>query len=156
MNKDVMITIRSTQNVDGSETEGAELITAGTYNYGKDGIRFSYMESEITGLDGTKTVFHIKPDEVVLSRRGSVNSQMVFHLGESSNFLYSTEYGMLQMGLDTRRLECALDEHGGDMEIEYDLDFERSFLSRNTFKINVREKNLRGFLPPDGGRKTRS
>lgn len=143
MNKDVLITIKSSQNVDGSEMEGAELITLGTYNYGKDGIRFSYMESEITGLDGTKTVFHIKPDEVVMSRRGSVNSQMVFHPGECSNFLYCTEFGMLQMGLDTRRLECALDEHGGSMEIEYDLDFEKSFLSRNTFKIDVKEKGIK-------------
>lgn len=143
MNKDVFITIKSSQNYDGSETEGAELITQGTYSFGKDGIRFSYMESELTGLDGTKTVFQIKPDEVVMSRRGAVNSQMVFRAGECSNFIYNTEYGLLQMGLDTRRLECALDEHGGDMEIEYDLDFEKNFLSRNVFRINVREKGLK-------------
>lgn len=143
MNKDVLITIRSSQNVDGTEAEGVELITQGTYQYGKNGIRLAYMESELTGLDGTKTVFHVKPDEVVLSRRGSVYSQMVFHPGECSNFVYRTEFGLLQMGLDTRRLECALDEHGGDMEIEYDLDFERNFLSRNTFKINIREKELK-------------
>ena len=143
MNKDVMITIKSSRTVDGSDTEGAELITQGTYNYGRDGIRFSYMESELTGLDGTKTVFHVKPDEVVLSRRGSVNSQMVFRAGESSDFIYNTEFGMLSMGMDTRRLVCAMGEHGGDMEIEYDLDFEKTFLSRNTFKINVREKELK-------------
>ena len=143
MNKDVFITIRSTQSLDGGEPEGSELITAGKYNYGKDGIRLSYMESELTGLDGTRTVFQIKPDEVVLSRRGSVNSRMVFHPGVTSDFYFSSEYGLLQMGLDTRRLEWALDEHGGDMEIEYDIDFERGFLSRNTFQINVREKRLK-------------
>ncbi len=143
MNKEVMITIRSSQSLDGGEAEAAELVTHGTYSFGRDGIRFSYMESELTGLDGTRTVFLIRPDEVVLSRRGSVNSQMVFHPGESSDFIYDTEYGLLQLGLDTRRLECALDEHGGSMEIEYDLDFERSFLSRNTFKIDVREKGLK-------------
>ena len=88
-------------------------------------------------------MFHVKPDEVVLSRRGSVNSQMVFRAGESSDFIYNTEFGMLSMGMDTRRLVCAMGEHGGDMEIEYDLDFEKTFLSRNTFKINVREKELK-------------
>ena len=143
MNKDVFITIRSTQSLDGAEPEGAELITAGIYNYGKDGIRLSYMESELTGLDGTKTVFHVKPDEVVLSRRGTVYSQMIFHPGEPSNFVYRTEFGMLQMGLDTLRMECALDEHGGDMEIEYNLDLAKNFLSRNVFKINIREKELK-------------
>ena len=141
MNKDVMITIKRRQSLPGGEPEeSAELITRGKYQYGKNGIRFSYMESELTGLDGTKTVFHIKPDEVVLSRKGTVNSQMVFRPGESSDFLYRTEFGYLQMGLDTKRLECSLDEHGGSMEIEYDLDFERSFFSRNTFRIDVKEQ----------------
>ena len=143
MNKDVMITIKSSQRLASGESDGVELITDGTYNYGADGIRFSYMESELTGLDGTKTMFQIKPDEVVLSRRGSVYSQMVFHPGKTSDFLYRTEYGMLQMGLDTLRLECSLGEHGGSMEIEYYLDFEKNFLSRNTFKIDVREKGLK-------------
>ena len=143
MNKDVLITIKSSQRMASGESDGVELITDGEYNYGADGIRFSYMESELTGLDGTKTMFQIKPDEVVLSRRGSVYSQMVFHPGKTSDFLYRTEYGMLQMGLDTLRLECSLGEHGGSMEIEYYLDFERRFLSRNTFKIDVREKELK-------------
>ena len=141
MNKEVLITIKSQQSLPGGEQEeGAELITRGTYQYGKKGIRFSYMESELTGLSGTKTVFLIKPDEVVMSRKGTVNSQMVFRPGESSDFLYRTEFGFLQLGLDTKRLECSLDEHGGSMEIEYDLDFERSFLSRNTFRVDVREQ----------------
>ena len=141
MNKDVLITIKSQQSIPGGEPEeSTELITRGKYQYGKNGIRFSYMESELTGLDGTKTVFLIKPDEVVLSRKGTVNAQMVFRPGESSDFLYRTEFGFLQMGLDTKRLECSLDEHGGSMEIEYDLDFDRSFFSRNTFKIDVKEQ----------------
>ena len=143
MNKDVLITIKSSQRMENGESDGVELITDGEYNYGADGIRFSYMESELTGLDGTKTMFQIKPDEVVLSRRGSVYSQMVFHPGKTSDFLYRTEYGMLQMGLDTLRLECSLGEHGGSMEIEYYLDFEKNLLSRNTFKIDVREKGLK-------------
>lgn len=143
MNKDVMITIKSRQNIGSGESEGTELITQGTYDFSTDAIRFSYMESELTGLDGTKTVFLIKPDEVVLSRRGSVNSQMVFHRGEHCDFFYNTEYGMLTLGLDTRSIAHTLGEHGGDMEIEYDLDFERSFISRNKFEINVRERELK-------------
>ena len=34
-------------------------------------------------------------------------------------------------------------EHGGDAEIEYDLNFNQSYLSRNRFIINVREKELK-------------
>ena len=141
-NKDVLITIQSSQNVDGTEQEGAELITLGNYQYAKDAARFSYMESELTGLDGTKTVVLVKPDEVVLSRRGAAYYQMVFHPGVSSSFLMQTEFGMVQLGLDTRRLRCDLNEHGGSMEIEYDLDIQKNFLSRNRFRIDVKEKGL--------------
>ncbi|MBE6997992.1 MAG: DUF1934 domain-containing protein [Ruminococcaceae bacterium] len=143
MNKDVLITIHSIQNIDGQDCDGPELITQGTYEYAPDGVRFSYMESELTGLEGTRTDFHIKPEEVVLSRRGSVNAEMVFRRGEKQRFRYQTEYGALNLALNTHRLETTLDEHGGDVEIEYDLNFNQSFLSRNRFIINVKEKGLK-------------
>ncbi len=142
MSKDVLITINSTQDFSGDH-DGAELITQGTYDYAADGIRISYMESELTGLDGTKTVYLIRPEQVVLSRRGAVNSQMIFRCGEKQQFSYQTGFGTLSLGLDTHSLDCRLDEHGGSMEIEYDIAFDQVFLSRNKFKINVREKELK-------------
>ena len=139
-NKDVLITIHSIQNIDGQDCDGPEFITQGTYEYAPDGARFSYMESALTGLDGTRTDFHIKPEEVILSRRGTVNARMVFRRGEKQKFRYQTDFGALNMGLNTHRLVSSMGEHGGDVEIEYDLNFNQSFLSRNRFIINVREK----------------
>ena len=142
-NKDVLITIHSIQNIDGQDCDGPEFITQGTYEYAPDGARFSYMESAPTGLDGTRTDFHIQPEEVILSRRGTVNARMVFRRGEKQKFRYQTDFGALNMGLNTHRLVSSMGEHGGDVEIEYDLNFNQSFLSRNRFVINVREKELR-------------
>ena len=143
MNKDVLITIHSIQNIDGQDCDGMELITQGTYEYAPDGVRFSYMESELTGMGGTRTDIHVKPEEVILSRRGSVNARMVFRCGEKQKFRYQTDFGALSLGVRTQRLETSLDEHGGSVEIEYDLNFNQSYLSRNRFLINVREKELR-------------
>lgn len=143
MSKDVIISIQSMQNLDGQDSEGPELITQGDYDFAQDGVRFSYMESQLTGLEGTKTTFLILPEEVILSRRGSVNAQMVFHEGEKRNFRYQTSAGSLGMGVNTHRLNCMMGEHGGSLEIEYDLHVEQSFLSRNKFIINVREKELK-------------
>jgi uncharacterized beta-barrel protein YwiB (DUF1934 family) len=141
--KDVLITISSIQNIDGRESAGPELITEGRYDFAQDGAHLVYQESALTGMTGTKTDLHVKPDEVILSRRGAVNSQMVFRRGEHSRFLYHTEYGAMTVGLNTRRLENRLGEHGGELEIEYALDFEQALLSRNRFQINVREKGVR-------------
>lgn len=136
--RDVLITINSTQSL-GGDSDGMELITQGKYSVDKDGIRFSYMESELTGLKGTKTDFFVTPGEVVMSRQGTVTAQMVFHKGQKQHFAYETPYGTLTMGLDTHKIEHALGEHGGDVEIEYDIDLDRAVVSRNRFKINVRD-----------------
>lgn len=143
MEKEVVITIKSCQQLGGEERDGAELITRGTYRFKGGTARLCYDESELTGMDGTHTQFDVKPGEVVLSRRGAVDSRMVFQPGQRSDFFYRTEYGMLTLGLDTRRIDCSLDEHGGDMRIDYDLDFEHSLMSRNQFIINVKEKDLK-------------
>ena len=136
--RDVLITIKSFQSLSGQK-EGTELITAGKYGVDEEGIHLSYEESALTGLQGTETAFLVKPDEVVMSRRGTVTSQMIFHKGQKHHFAYETPYGTLTMGLDTHKVCHALDESGGDMEIEYDLDFDRAVVSRNRFKINVRD-----------------
>lgn len=144
MSKEVLISIQSMQNLNGFDSEGPELITLGDYDFAADGIRFSYMETELTGLGGTRTVFQILPsEEVTLTRSGAVNARMVFRKGEKLSFRYQTEIGALQLAVDTKRLSLDMDEHGGDMEIEYDLNFERSYLSRNRFIIKVREKELK-------------
>ncbi len=137
--KDVLITISSTRSLGGG-SDGMELITEGKYAVDGDGVRFFYMESELTGLEGTKTDFLVTPEEVIMSRRGSVTSQMVFRKGRKQHFAYETPYGTLTMGLDTHKLRHQLGEHGGDMEIEYDIDLDRAIVSRNRFKINVRDK----------------
>ena len=48
------------------------------------------MESELTGMEGTKTSFIFSPEEVVLSREGTLTSRMVFREGKKSTFLYDT------------------------------------------------------------------
>ena len=136
--RDVMITISSTQTVDGAG-DCAEFITQGKYRAGSDGVHFFYNESELTGLDGTRTSFFVTGEGVVMSREGSVTSRMEFREGLRSEFSYKTPYGALNMALDTFRIDRALGEDGGRLEIEYDLDLDRSVVSRNRFKINVKE-----------------
>ncbi len=137
--RDVLITINSTQSM-GKESDSMELVTAGKYSVDEDGIRLSYAESVLTGMQGTTTSFLVKDDEVVLSRVGSVTSLMVFRMGQKHNFSHNTPYGELNLKLQTLKLEHQLGESGGDMEIEYDIDLDRMVISRNKFKINVREK----------------
>ncbi len=121
-----------------------ELVTAVEYGVENDEIRFSYWESELTGLDGTRTSFEVSPMGVVMSREGKLNSQMVFQEGRKHCFLYETPYGSATMGVNTHRIQNRLSEHGGDMEIDYVIDFDQTVVGRNKFKIHVCEKGQGG------------
>lgn len=138
--KKVMISIRGTQQSEHGDDDAIELITDGEYVYSADGeTTFTYMESELTGLEGTRTSFTILPDVVTMQREGKLNSRMVFEEGKKHLFLYDTPYGAATMGVNTNRIAARLGENGGDMEIDYILDFEHTVIGRNKFKINIRE-----------------
>lgn len=137
--RDVIISITGVQNDPNGDKDSVELVTTGQYGMENDEIRFTYEESELTGLDGTRTTFTISPMGVVLRREGSLNSEMVFQQGRKNFFLYETPYGSATMGVDTRRIDTQLDEHGGNLELDYDIDFNHTLMGRNKFKINVRE-----------------
>ena len=139
--KDVIISITGIQDDPTGERDSVELVTAGQYGFENGESRFTYEESELTGLDGTRTTFTINPMGVVLRREGNLNTEMVFQQGKKNFFLYETPYGSATMGVKTRRILTQLGEHGGDLELDYNIDFNHTPMGRNQFKIRVRENN---------------
>ena len=138
--KDVIISIKGTQSLPQGESDAVELVTEGKYSFRDGHGELSYMESELTGMKGTRTSFIFTPEQVVLSREGPLTSRMVFREGSKNPFLYDTPYGSATMGLDTHRISSPLGPRGGDMEIDYVVDFDHAVVGRNKFRINVREQ----------------
>lgn len=139
MTKDVLIAIKGMQELDGLPNEGDELVTPGTYSLEGDVARFSYMESELTGMEGTKTTFEVRPSNVVLRREGTVNTEMVFEQGKKHFFMYETPFGAFTMGVSTNSIRSKMNDNGGDLEIRCIVDMENSIISRNVFRISVSE-----------------
>ena len=143
--KDVVISIRGTQRSfhpgqEEQRPESVELVTDGRYEYGRDASWFTYHESEITGMEGTRTSLMVLPDKVVVDRDGLVTSRMIFTPGQRSAFQYDTPVGTATMQMDTHSITQRFDERGGDMEIDYVLGLEHAVISRNRFRLNVREQ----------------
>ena len=136
----VMISVRGEQYYDGVDPDSTELMTEGTLEQTADGLRISYQETELTGMEGTCTTFEIGPSRVILRRSGSVNSQMVFEEGKQHTSLYETPFGDLAVDIQTGRLRHNLTERGGIMEIKYSIAVEHVVTGRNCFKIRVRRK----------------
>lgn len=138
--KNVIISIIGSQRYKNGADDKIELVTDGVFKYENGQGSFSYMESELTGLEGTKTSFSFGgPLGVVITREGTTNSQMIFEEGQKHNFLYDTPFGAATMGVNTKRIYMGMDESGGDLEIDYLVDYQQSLIGDNNFKINVRE-----------------
>lgn len=116
MKKDVIISIAGTQQYDDPQPDKVELVTSGRY-YLRDGNYYiSYHESELTGMEGTRTTLKVEPGRVSITRTGSTHSQLVFVQGQRHNALYQTEYGPLNIATITELVHSSLSEEGGRLE----------------------------------------
>ena len=139
MEKDVIISIRGTQDYSGTEPDTMELVTEGKLAVQDGALCLSYEESELTGMEGTTTVFQVEPEKVTLLRLGSVQSEMVFEEGRRHMSLYSTPYGNMEIGVRARRLNSTLELTGGRLEIDYDIEINHMLAGQSLFRIDVRE-----------------
>ncbi len=141
--KDVIISIKGLIGPEVADSEDLEFVTDGHYSYENGTARFDYMESELTGMDGTRTEFCSGPDGITLSRNGTVSTCMRFRQGEKQYCLYDTPFGSAMLGIDTHRINSDLRENGGSLEFKYAVDMEGTLLSRNHIKIKIRERSYR-------------
>ena len=140
MMKDVVIYIRSLYGYGENEEEAIDFSTDGLYTYDGGTACMTYLETEVTGMEGTRTSVMVMSDRVVVDRDGTVTSRMVFQEGKKNAFLYDTPVGSATMHMDTRRILFRFNENGGELEIDYVLDLEHTFVTRNLFQIEVREQ----------------
>ena len=136
--KDVIISVTGVQQgVNGPNA--MELVTAGQYGQDEKETLLTWQESELTGMEGTKTSLRVQRQGVVLSREGTNNTRMEFEEGKKRYFLYETPFGSATMGLNTRRIVNRLGLHGGEIEIDYSVDMDQTGVGRNRFYIRVQE-----------------
>ena len=137
----VLLSIRGEQYFDDIDPDATELMTEGTLELTDGGMVLSYQETELTGMEGTTTTFEVKGPQVILTRTGTVNSQMVFEEGRQHTSLYETPFGELTVDIQTSTLKHNLTQRGGVMEIKYSIAVEHTVTGRNCFKIRVRPKH---------------
>ena len=139
MERDAVISIRGMQEYEDAEPDVVELVTRGRIARDSGRCTLSYQESELTGLEGTWTTIHVEGDQVTLIREGEFNTQMVFQEGRRHLSMYTTPYGTMAVGVHTWRLMADLNEHGGEIEIDYALEIDHAVVGRNLFHIDVRD-----------------
>ncbi|MCX7711161.1 MAG: DUF1934 domain-containing protein [Clostridia bacterium] len=139
MNKNVIISVKGTQASPDQDTNVLELVTEGKYYKKGDSYYVTYKESEVTGMDGTTTTLKVSDGKVTLMRFGSVNSQFIFEEGRKHMSYYDTAYGAFTIGVLASKVDVEVDEKGGEIWVDYQLEIDNNKSGENDFYMIIRE-----------------
>ncbi|MDP4152066.1 MAG: DUF1934 domain-containing protein [Bacillota bacterium] len=137
---EAIITINSEQLFDDGNNDSIKFVTSGEFSKIDSHYYICYNESQITGLEGVITSLDIENSRIVLTRKGSVNHEMVFQKGERNHCMYDTGEGYITICVSTIDIDLKLGENGGSLYIEYTLDMSSALLSRNRINILIETK----------------
>lgn len=141
VNKKVLISVKTVQYVNGQSPEELELITQGDYYKDGDDYYAEYDESEISGMNGTKTTLKIGLNCLSIIRRGTTNSDLMFKQGQKHISLYSTPYGTLEVMVNPEKVDVNIDDNGGNVDLRYKMEASGTEAVDNELKLNIRELN---------------
>lgn len=140
MKHNVLLSIRGTQRYADQEPETIELVTDGTMEFTGGGWDISYEESAVTGMEGVTTTFRVEPEKVTLTRRGNLNSQMVFQEGVSHDSLYQMEFGALMLTIQASRVVYDLVSDGGSIDLVYHINIENTEAGEIDYHLDIRAR----------------
>lgn len=138
MKKDVIISLVGNQDNDG-EKDSVEFITEGRFYRKGDDYYVTYRESELTGMDGTTTTLKVQGKKLTIIRFGTNNTQMIFEKGRRHVCCYDTAYGVISIGVQANNISVDINENGGEICADYNIDVDNSLVGKNDFKMQIRE-----------------
>ena len=139
MKRNVMLSIRGTQNYMDQDPDVIELVTEGTLKKTEEGWKLLYQESSLTGMEGVTTCFDITPEKLVLTRTGALKSRMEFQKGIVHDSLYEMPFGALLLRVCATKIACCLDDNGaGTVDLVYTIEIEHSSAGVIDYHLDIR------------------
>lgn len=136
----VVLSVRGRQSYAGQEPEVIELVTDGTMEFCNEGWDISYEESALTGLEGVTTTFRVEPGKVILTRKGALNSRMVFQEGVSHDSLYQMPFGALMLTVRASSVFYDIVPDGGVIDLVYHITIENTEAGVIDYHLDIRAK----------------
>ena len=141
MKQAVVLAIRGQQKYADQEPEVIELVTEGWMEFRNGGWDISYEESELTGLAGVTTTFRVEPGRVVLDRKGTLNSTMIFEEGVAHDSLYQMAFGALMLTVKATFVFYDIVPDGGTIDLSYNIDIENTEAGVIDYHLDIRAKD---------------
>ena len=144
MSREVMISVRGLQVLEGFTEGDIETVQKGQYFFYK-GTHFLLYDEYLEGFpDPVRNVLHYKDKEVSLVKRGLINVQLLFQEGKKTLTEYHTPYGAIMVGLDTRKIRWKEDGEGMHLKVNYILEMNYQYVADCRIRVDIREQPAEG------------
>ena len=122
-----------------AESENIEISTDGKLCETEDRVEISYDETELTGMEGSKTsISYDKKDTGIITmvREGTVSTALVFEQGKRHHCVYKTPYMPFQICVHTLCIENKLNEEGR-IYIDYIIEIRGAKAERTKLELKI-------------------
>ncbi len=139
MGNTVKLTVTGRQrDAFGEETITETKATAEYYN--KEGTLYIFYEEIPEGTNSViKNTIKLKNNVLELTKKGALNTRMVFDTAHDYLTDYRTPFGCLQMDIHTTAVTCGFLDELPQITAEYTLSAEGNILSHSRVTINLRK-----------------
>ena len=140
MTKDVILIMEATQHYPGEEPQSSITKVDAEYYMRNDSHYVMFEEAQEGFIEKTKGMLKIKKGSVELTKKGLIQSHMLFEKDLRYATEYKTPFGGFMMDVCTRRLNIAESEDEISMEIKYSLETTGQPVTDCLMKIIIKEK----------------
>ena len=106
-------------------------------------IRISYHEDDASGMGGVEAVIAFncdEPNEVTLTRSGSVNTIMLFSQGKRTISVYQTPFMPFEIGIFAKRVKNEITTRGV-LEISYIIEIKGALAQKTEMKLEIKKND---------------
>ncbi len=140
MEKEIFITIEGLQEFEDDDRDQVKIITPGTYYQvlGKHYLMFEEVSEDYS--ERIKSLIKLQEGRVEISRRGDMNSYMVFEEGDANGGYLDTPVGRMELLVNTEKIHVLLEENLLEAQITYLLHINGDFVARREILLSAKPK----------------
>lgn len=148
MTKDVLLAIKGLQFNAAADETNIQTITAAEY-YLRNNSHFVIYDEVTEGTEqNTKNIIKLKDKSLELTKKGFVNVHMLFEENSKNLTNYSTPFGSILIGIDTKRVTILEEEKQILCNVDYALEINYEFLADCKISLEISERaDMGGGLP---------
>ena len=142
MTKDVLLAIKGLQFNAAADETNVQTVTTAEYYFRNNSHYVVYDEATEGVSQNTQNIIKLREHSLELTKKGFVNVHMQFEENQKNLTNYSTPFGDILIGIDTRRVSLKEAEKQILCQVDYALEVNYEFLADCKISLEISARNL--------------